>query len=52
LNAMETTCSDYRGTVLIPGAGHWVQQEAPDQVLARLLAFLSGRNSVSNPREI
>jgi pimeloyl-ACP methyl ester carboxylesterase len=30
LNAMETVCSDYRGTVLVPGAGHWVQQEAPD----------------------
>jgi pimeloyl-ACP methyl ester carboxylesterase len=44
LNAMETTCSDYRGTVLVPGAGHWVQQEAPDQVLARLLAFMSGRS--------
>jgi pimeloyl-ACP methyl ester carboxylesterase len=25
--------------------GHWVQQEAPDQVLARLLAFMNGRNS-------
>ena len=52
LNAMETACSDYRGTVLVPGAGHWVQQEAPDQVLARLLAFMNGRNSESNPREI
>jgi pimeloyl-ACP methyl ester carboxylesterase len=51
LNAMETSCSDYRGTVLVPGAGHWVQQEAPDQVLARLLAFMNGQNSVSNPRE-
>jgi pimeloyl-ACP methyl ester carboxylesterase len=30
LNAMETACADYRGTVLVPGAGHWVQQEAPD----------------------
>jgi pimeloyl-ACP methyl ester carboxylesterase len=32
MNAMETACSDYRGTVLVPGAGHWVQQEAPDQL--------------------
>jgi pimeloyl-ACP methyl ester carboxylesterase len=52
LNAMEMACSDYRGTVLVPGAGHWVQQEAPDQVLARLLAFMNGRNSEANPREI
>ena len=22
-------CLDYRGTTLIEGAGHWVQQEAP-----------------------
>ena len=49
LNAMETACSDYRGTVLVPGAGHWVQQEAPDQVLVRLLAFMNGRNSESKP---
>lgn len=26
---------------LIPGAGHWVQQEAPEAVVERLLAFLS-----------
>lgn len=26
--------------VLIQGAGHWVQQEAPDQVIAALLQFL------------
>jgi pimeloyl-ACP methyl ester carboxylesterase len=51
LNAMETACSDYRGTVLVPDAGHWVQQEAPDQVLELLLAFMNGRNSESNPRE-
>ena len=32
--------TDHRGTVLVEGAGHWVQQEAPDQVNAALLAFL------------
>lgn len=26
--------------VLIEGAGHWVQQEAPDQVIAAFLKFL------------
>jgi pimeloyl-ACP methyl ester carboxylesterase len=38
---METTaCSDYRGTHLVDGAGHWVQQEQPGQVSALLLDFL------------
>ena len=31
---------DHRGSVLIDGAGHWVQQEAADQVNAALLQFL------------
>ncbi len=30
----------FRGTHLIEGAGHWVQQEQPDAVVERLLAFL------------
>lgn len=34
-----TVCADYRGTCLIDGAGHWVQQEQPAQVLEQLLAF-------------
>src|SRR5262245_16618410 len=28
--------------VLIPGVGHWLMEEAPDQVIPRLVAFLSG----------
>jgi pimeloyl-ACP methyl ester carboxylesterase len=40
LKVMETACSDYRGTVLVPRAGHWVQQESPELVLAHLLRFL------------
>lgn len=40
LEAMDTNCSDYRGTFLVPGAGHWVQQEAPEQTLAHLHRFL------------
>ena len=41
LEAMETTaCADYRGTHLIDGAGHWVQQEQSQAVLERILAFL------------
>ena len=35
-------CLDYRGTTIIPGIGHWVQQEAPDAVNAALEAFLTG----------
>jgi pimeloyl-ACP methyl ester carboxylesterase len=32
--------TDHRGNVLIEGAGHWVQQEKPDEVNAALLGFL------------
>ena len=33
--------SDHRGDVLVPGAGHWVQQETPGPVNDALLAFLA-----------
>ena len=32
--------TDHRGTVLVDDAGHWVQQEKPDEVNAALLGFL------------
>ena len=32
---------DFRGSTMIPGAGHWVQQEAPDAVNAALESFLA-----------
>jgi pimeloyl-ACP methyl ester carboxylesterase len=32
--------ADHRGDVVVPGAGHWVQQEAPDEVNAALVGFL------------
>ena len=35
-----TGCSDMRGVHLIEGAGHWVQQERPDEVNVLLLEFL------------
>lgn len=42
LEAMaERACSDWRGTTLIPDAGHWVQQEQPRAVLDALLDFLA-----------
>jgi pimeloyl-ACP methyl ester carboxylesterase len=33
--------SDHRGDVLIDNAGHWVQQEKPDEVNAALIGFLN-----------
>lgn len=35
-------CDDFRGTTLISGAGHWLQQEAPDETNSALLRFLEG----------
>ncbi len=35
-------CAELRYCHLIPGAGHWVQQEQPEAVTAALLGFLRG----------
>ena len=35
-------CDDFRGRTIIPGIGHWVQQEAPEATNAALSAFLDG----------
>ena len=40
-NLKSRVCTDLRGVSLIPGAGHWVQQEAAEQVSGELLDFLS-----------
>jgi pimeloyl-ACP methyl ester carboxylesterase len=41
LEAMEeTACADYRGTHLIPGAGHWIQHEQPEAAVRQILSFL------------
>jgi pimeloyl-ACP methyl ester carboxylesterase len=37
---MDRWYTDLRGKVLLPGAGHWVQQERPKEVNEALLAFL------------
>lgn len=33
-------CTDFRGSVILPGIGHWVQQEAPAACNAALEGFL------------
>jgi pimeloyl-ACP methyl ester carboxylesterase len=41
LERMETTaCTQLRGTHLVDGAGHWVQQEQPEEVSRLLLDFV------------
>jgi pimeloyl-ACP methyl ester carboxylesterase len=40
LERMPAQCADLRRSLLLPGAGHWVQQEQPEQVNAVLLEFL------------
>lgn len=39
---IDQNCTDFRFSRLIPGAGHWVQQEAPLAVNDALLDFLAG----------
>ncbi len=41
---MDGWLEDHRGTHLVDGAGHWVQQEAADEVNAHLITFLDGLN--------
>lgn len=39
---LEKLCTDLRRIDVLPGAGHWIQQERPDEVTAALLDFLHG----------
>jgi len=39
---LENTVPDLKKKVLIPGAGHWVQQERPQEVNDLLIEFLKG----------
>ena len=38
--AMQGWVSDLRAQIVVPGAGHWLQQQAPEAVNAALLEFL------------
>jgi len=40
--AMRGSVTDLRAEIVIDGAGHWVQQQAPEEVNAALLEFLLG----------
>jgi pimeloyl-ACP methyl ester carboxylesterase len=40
--AMQGWVTDLRADIVVPGAGHWVQQQAPELVNAALLDFLGG----------
>jgi pimeloyl-ACP methyl ester carboxylesterase len=39
--AMQGWVDDLRAEIVVPGAGHWVQQQAPDAVNAALLEFFA-----------
>jgi pimeloyl-ACP methyl ester carboxylesterase len=41
-DGMKVTVPGLKGTLVIPGAGHWIQQERAAEVNAALLAFLKG----------
>lgn len=36
------SCLDFRGSTIVPGVGHWVQQEAPEATNAALDSFVDG----------
>jgi pimeloyl-ACP methyl ester carboxylesterase len=40
-DSMEQTVPNLSAKILVPSAGHWVQQEKPDEVNRRLLQFLA-----------
>ena len=42
IETMKTLCDDCAGSTLLPGAGHWTQQERPAETNAALIEFLKG----------
>ncbi|WP_078628931.1 alpha/beta fold hydrolase [Streptomyces sp. 142MFCol3.1] len=47
--AMKDLASDVR-SVVIPGAGHWVAEQAPQEMLAALTGFLAPHRAAASPR--
>jgi pimeloyl-ACP methyl ester carboxylesterase len=43
LDRLQDVVPNLKGKVLIPGVGHWTQQEAPDEVNAALIGFFKGQ---------
>ncbi len=41
VDRMKATLPDFRGATVLPGVGHWTQQEAPEAFNAALLGFLA-----------
>jgi pimeloyl-ACP methyl ester carboxylesterase len=41
IESMERVLPNHHGTVIIEGAGHWIQQEAPAEFTTALLGYLS-----------
>jgi pimeloyl-ACP methyl ester carboxylesterase len=41
IDRMKATLPDFRGATVLPGIGHWTQQEAPEAFNAALLGFLA-----------
>ena len=39
--AMSRVAKDFRGAVLVPAIGHWVQQEAPEETNQAMSEFLN-----------
>jgi pimeloyl-ACP methyl ester carboxylesterase len=42
LESMRKATADLRVELSVPGAGHWIQQERPDQTNRALIDFLDG----------
>ena len=42
LDRIEVDMTDLREKAILPGAGHWIQQERPAEVNELLIHFLNG----------
>ena len=43
VDQMDTSVPNIKAKVIIPGAGHWTQQERPDEVNGALIGFFKGQ---------